>query len=92
MRLTKRNVETLLDRYDIDPIGALTTALRRVLEMPDANWDELLRAGPFTGAERACLGRGDDDALDELVGELNETRVLAPLLHRRVADDGLGKA
>jgi len=91
MRLTKRNVEALLDRYDIDPIGALTTALRRLLEMPDARWDELLRAGPFTGAERARLGHGDDDALDELVGELNENRDLAPL-HQRVADDGLGKA
>ena len=91
MRLTKRNVEALLDRYDIDPFGALTTALRRVLEMPDASWDELLRAGPFTGAELARLGRGDEDALDGLVGELNENRDLAPL-HQRVADDGLGKA
>ena len=30
-RLTKRDVEALLERYDDDPIGALSTALRRVL-------------------------------------------------------------
>jgi len=30
-RLTKRDVEDLLERYDEDPIGALSAALRRLL-------------------------------------------------------------
>ena len=74
MRLTKRNVEALLDRYDIDPIGALTTALRRVLEMPDASWDELLLAGPFTDAQ------GTPDSLYQLraVDERGQTSALTP--------------
>ena len=76
MKLTKRNVEALLDSYDDDPIGALTAALGRVLDQPQSSWKELVAAGPFTAGRRERLQRGDQDALDQMLSELNETRTV----------------
>ena len=74
--LTKAQVERLLDDYDADPIGALTTALRRVLRMPDATWPELLAAAPIDAGRRQLLLSGDQASLDRLAAELNERRGL----------------
>ena len=56
-RLTKRDVEDLLERYDEDPIGALSAALRRVLgDGPDRD-DPTASTTPPTGGppdERAA--------------------------------------
>ena len=74
--LTKAQVERLLADYDVDPIGALTRALRRVLRMPDATWLELLAAAPIDAGRRQLLLSGDQTSLDRLAAELNERRRL----------------
>jgi len=74
--LTKAQVERLLAAYDADPIGALTTALRRVMRMPDATWPELLAAAPIDAGRRRLLLSGDEASLDRLAAELNERRCL----------------
>ena len=53
--LRKRDVEALLDRFDDDPLGALTVALRRVLGRPEATWLELLDAAPMSPERRQAL-------------------------------------
>lgn len=75
-RLTKRDVERLLNRYDSDPIGALTEALQRVLEAPESTFDELVVSPPFDATRRAALLARDTTALDDLAAELNESRSL----------------
>jgi hypothetical protein len=74
--LRKRDVETLLAQYDTDPIGALTDALRRVLERPSDPFDALVAAAPFDEERRTALLARSVDALDQLVAELNETRTV----------------
>ena len=75
-RLNKVHVERLLNEYDTDPIGALTTALRRVLHMPDATWAELLAAAPIDVNRRQLLVSADEASLDQLAAKLNERRRL----------------
>ena len=75
--LRKRDVEALLDRFDDDPVGALTIALRRVLGRPGATWLELLEAAPVSPERRRALAADDQGALDDLARELNELRTLA---------------
>lgn len=76
--LRKRDVEALLASYDHDPVAALTAALRVVLALPHAGFDELLAAAPIDDVRRVGLARHDLAALDDLARELNETRTLAP--------------
>ena len=75
-RLKKVDVERLLNDYDADPIGALTTALCTVLQMPDATWAELLAAAPIDARRRHLLLSADQANLDQLAAELNERRSL----------------
>ncbi|MEY2581524.1 MAG: hypothetical protein QOE09_1373 [Ilumatobacteraceae bacterium] len=77
-RLKKVDVERLLTDYDIDPIGALTTALRVILDLPDATWPTLLAAAPIEAARRNSLLAGEEPSLDRLASELNEFRSLIP--------------
>ena len=77
--LRKRDVEQLLGHYDTDPIAAITTAMRIVLEQPDANYRSLVLAAPFDVDRCARLLAADVVTLDELARELNETRTLSPL-------------
>ena len=74
--LRKTDVERLLGDFDADPIGALTTALRKVLQMRDATWAELLAAAPLDAGRRELLLSGDEASLDRLAAELNERRSL----------------
>jgi hypothetical protein len=74
-RLGKADVEALLAAYDADPVGALTAALRLVLEQPSWSWDDLVAALP--PSRRAGLLAQDPDALDALAAELNELRTVA---------------
>ncbi len=72
--LSKRDVEALLAHFDSDPIGSLTTALRKVLDRPIAQWPELVAAAAFTDTRTAALLLGEQRSLDELASELNELR------------------
>lgn len=78
-RLTKADAVRLVDGYDADPVGALSTALCRVLDISDRpDWPTLLSLAPLDGQRRAALAAFDQRALDELLVELNEHRSLAP--------------
>jgi hypothetical protein len=70
-RLTKHDVEVLLATYDDDPLAALTTALRVVLDQPAADLAELLAAA---GLHPDVMH--DVAARDRLVRDLNELRRL----------------
>ena len=72
--LKKVDAERLLADYDADPIGALTAAMRIVLDLPEATWPELLAAAPIDAARRERLLAGEESSLDQLAGELNEFR------------------
>ncbi|MBK8332837.1 MAG: hypothetical protein IPL07_10740 [Acidimicrobiaceae bacterium] len=76
-RLCKADVEQLLAGYDADPVAALTTALRVVLDQPGGEWTALLKAAAFSCARRIRLQGNDPAALDELAAELNELRAVA---------------
>ena len=75
-RLSKRHVEALLREYDRDPIGALTAALRIVLDLPQASWAELVGASGLGADRRRALAAEETTALDLLLEELNEQREL----------------
>ena len=74
--LRKRDVEALLAGYDDDSVGALTIALRRVLDRHDASFAELVVAGGFDESRQGALLARDVGALDALAAELNERRRL----------------
>jgi hypothetical protein len=74
--LGKRHVERLLTTYDDDPVGALTEALRLVLDRADGSFDELVAAAPLADHRRAALLLREVSAMDDLARELNETRTL----------------
>jgi hypothetical protein len=75
--LKKRDVEVLLDRYDTDPVAALTDALRVALDRPDLDFTALVKLAGFTCARRIRLQAQETAALDELLAELNEMRTLS---------------
>jgi hypothetical protein len=84
-RLTKRDVETLLERYDADPVGALSTALRRVLpegaeSAETSGTDDSEGRGTPADAEWACLVRA---------AEFDPQREAALLAGDQVALDAL---
>ena len=66
----------MLSTYDADPVAALAAALRIVLERHDDSWPELVQAAAFTETRAAALLVGEQGALDDLAGELNELRTL----------------
>jgi hypothetical protein len=63
-----------LAEYDNDPVAALSSALRIVLDMPNATWDELLAAAPIESQQRRRLASSDLTTLDRLAADLNEFR------------------
>ncbi len=75
--LRKRDVEAMLERYDRDPIAAVTLAMQTVLERPGTDFRALVELAPFNDERRARLMAGEADALDALVRELNELRTFA---------------
>lgn len=78
IRLNKFDAERLIDTYDDDPIGALTGALRVLLDRPHDDWTALVKAANFTCDRRIRLQAGEQAALDELATALNELRTLDP--------------
>ena len=64
----------MLAGYDDDPVSMLASALRIVLDRPDATWPELVGHLPFTDTRRTALLLGEERSLDALVAELNEGR------------------
>ncbi|HAP78033.1 MAG TPA: hypothetical protein DCR14_18365 [Acidimicrobiaceae bacterium] len=77
-RLNKFEAEQLMNRYDTEPVAALTEALRVVLDRPHDDWPALVNAAGFRCDRRILLHAADPSALDDLAAELNELRSLDP--------------
>lgn len=73
-RLTKRDAERLLSGYDHDPVGALTAALRIVLDRPSDDFDALITQAALADDRSRLLLARRQEALDDLAAELNERR------------------
>jgi hypothetical protein len=84
-RLGKRHVEELLERYDADPVGALTIAMRVVMGVnddssgdagSDSELDGLVQRAGFDPVRARAIAQRRPEALDALAAELNELRTL----------------
>jgi hypothetical protein len=74
--LSKRDIEVLLDEYDNDPVGAVSVALRKLIDDHDAPWHVLVAGVPESVASRSLLEDHDISALDAVVKHLVENRRL----------------
>jgi hypothetical protein len=75
-RLRKADVERLLDGFDRDPIGVLTGALTQLLQIDNPGWAPLITLCSFSPDRADALQRADQNALDELLRDLNELRTI----------------
>ena len=73
-RLKKLDVVQMMERYDHDPVTALTEALRIVLDEPEGEWTAMVKTAGFSCAQRIRLQGHDPAAMDELLTYLNELR------------------
>lgn len=74
--LTKREVETLLDTYDRDPIGSLQIAVSSLLGVDCPTWDSMIALMPVRYTATGSLERREATAMDDLVKQLVEHRAL----------------
>jgi hypothetical protein len=74
--LTKKEVETLLETYDVDPAGSLRIAVSSLLGVDCPTWDTMiaLMSGHFTAS--GSLARQETTSMDNLVKQLVEHRSL----------------
>lgn len=77
-RLTKRDVESMLETYDDDPVGALSRALVLLVGRDGLGFEQLVVEAGLSEARTALLMAREQRALDELLAELNERRTLPP--------------
>jgi hypothetical protein len=75
-RLSKADVEALLQTYDTDPIASLTRALSVVLGNELATWQEALEQLPSDTFNISALLQEEIVHLDALVKRLVENRSL----------------
>ena len=73
--LKKHEVESMMSTYDIDPISALTSALRIATGHRRATWEHLVTLLPIR--LRTKMLDADAAAMDLLLTELNETRTVS---------------
>ena len=73
--LRKRDVEHLLENYDINPRDALLSSLRIVFDDVQLSWLEALERLPLQW-NRDAIGALDTNACDLLVKHLVEHRTL----------------
>jgi hypothetical protein len=74
--LSKRDIEDLLDSYDDNPVGALATALEKLVGTHDLAWDSLVAYVPEEVARPDRLLSQEIAALDAVVKHLVENRRL----------------
>lgn len=75
-KLTKIEVERMLDAYDHDPVGTLTLAISQTNETHSKEWAELVTELGYDPAHTQSLLDGRLDALDQLLKRLVENRSL----------------
>ena len=74
--LTKKEVETLLETYDHDPVGSLCTAVSSLLEVDCPTWESMMTLLPERYTASGSLVRQEMTAMDDLVKQLVEHRAL----------------
>ena len=74
--LSKRDVERMLDEFDRSPQDALLTAMRIVIGRPNAAWNTAVLEYCDDAKKRQQLLNFEQSGLDDLVRELNETRMI----------------
>jgi len=74
--LTKKEVETLLNSYDADPVDSLRIAVSSLLGVDCPTWDSMTALMPTKYTTSGALGRQETTAMDELVKQLVEHRSL----------------
>jgi len=74
--LTKKEVETLLETYDHDPVGSLCTAVSSLLEVDCPTWESMMALLPMRYAVSGSLARQETATMDDLVKQLVEHRAL----------------
>lgn len=75
-RLSKADVESLLQSYDANPTGSLTQALSVVLGKNLSNWQEAIEQLPSDEFNITALVEEETVQLDALVKRLVENRTL----------------
>ena len=74
--LTKKEIETLLDMYDQDPVNSLRTAVGSALGIECPTWDSMMALLPLQYTESGSLAQQETSAMDDLVKQLVEHRSL----------------
>jgi hypothetical protein len=75
-RLSKSDVEALLQSYDSDPTGCLLRALSVVLDITFSTWQQAVIQLPTDSFDTSALLREETEHLDALVKRLVENRAL----------------
>ena len=75
-KLTKFEVERMLNTYDQDPLGTLSLAISLAKEVSVTSWTELVQTLGYDETRTKNLRNGQTDALDELLKSLVEDRSL----------------
>jgi hypothetical protein len=74
--LTKKQVETLLDTYDRDPVGSLQIAISSLLGVDCPTWEAMMALLPSQYSSLSSLAQQETTAMDNLVKQLVEHRNL----------------
>ena len=74
--LTKKEIETLLDSYDQDPVNSLLLAVSSALGHECPTWESMLLLLPKQYTTSGSLARRDTTSMDDLVKQLVEHRTL----------------
>ncbi len=74
--LTKKEVETLLETYDRDPVGSLQRAVSSLLGIECSTWEAMLTLLPSRYSALSSLAQQETTAMDNLVKQLVEHRNL----------------
>ena len=75
-KLSKNDVEVLLQSYDADPTGSLLRAISIALESNFSNWQRAVEQLPSDAYNISALLQEETDHLDSLVKQLVEHRTL----------------
>jgi hypothetical protein len=74
--LTKKEVETLLDTYDQDPVNSLRKAVSSALGVECPTWKSMMALLPGQYTASGSLAQQETAAMDHLVKQLVEHRSL----------------
>jgi hypothetical protein len=74
--LTKKDIETLLDMYDQDPINSLRLAVSSALGHECPTWESMMLLLPQQYTASGSLARQEMSSMDDLVKQLVEHRAL----------------